>query len=63
MLKEEVLVENMALLKEISQLKLKRNELYSHSGPNSSNYVDITLKLNRLVHQYIDEKIENLLSH
>lgn len=57
------IVENQELLKEIIQLKMKKSELYSQSGPNSPDYLDLSLKLNLLVNQYVDEKIENLLSH
>lgn len=56
-------LENNELLKEIIQLKTKKNELYSQSGPNSPSYLDLSLKLNILVNQYVDEKIETLSSH
>ncbi|MEQ2529444.1 hypothetical protein EKG37_07590 [Robertmurraya yapensis] len=52
--------ENMELLSEIIQLKTEKNKLYRQSGPNSSGYLDLTLRLNLLMTKYIDEKIENL---
>jgi hypothetical protein len=54
--------ENMELLKEITQLKTKKSVLYTQSGPNSSDYLDLTIKLNVLVTQYIDEKIDHLMN-
>lgn len=52
--------ENMELLGEIIQLKTEKNKLYRQSGPNSSGYLDVSLRLNLLMTKYIDEKIENL---
>lgn len=63
MLKADDAMETDELLKEIIQLKTKKSELYSQSGPNSPGYLDLSLKLNILVNQYVDEKIEILLNH
>ncbi|WP_449621063.1 hypothetical protein [Robertmurraya sp. Marseille-Q9965] len=53
-------VENMELLGEIIQLKKEMDILYRQSGPNSSGYLDVSLRLNLLKTKYIDEIIENL---
>lgn len=53
-------VENMELLGEIIQLKKEMDKLYRQSGPNSSGYLDVSLRLNLLKTKYIDEIIENL---
>ncbi|MDF1507050.1 hypothetical protein PZE06_02515 [Robertmurraya sp. DFI.2.37] len=62
-MKEQNLVpfENTELLKEISVLRSKKNELYHKSGPNSPIYLDLALKLDFLETQYIEEKIGHLI--
>lgn len=52
--------ENRDLLQEISHLKMKKKELYTESGPSSPDYLDLSIQLNLLITQYIDEKIANL---
>lgn len=59
--KEPVQIENLELLKEIVHLKDKKSELFSHTGPSSSDYIDVSIKLDLLVNQYVEEKIENLI--
>jgi hypothetical protein len=53
-------LENMILLKEICKLKTNMSELYHQKGPGCSDYISLSLKLNSLVNQYLDEKIVNL---
>jgi hypothetical protein len=60
---DSVSYENTELLNEIFQLKTKKNELYSQKGPGSPDYLDLSLKLNVLVTQYIDEKIKTLIKN
>lgn len=57
---ESIQLENMMLLKEICHLKTKKSELYHQKGPCCSDYITLSLKLNTLVNQYLEEKIVNL---
>ena len=49
--------ENMKLLKEIYNLKTQLNEMYIQSGPNSSDYINLSIKLNVLEKKYMEEKL------
>ena len=49
--------ENMKLLKEIYNLKLKLNDMYIQNGPNSSDYINLSIKLNVLEKKYMEEKL------
>lgn len=50
--------ESIKLMK-IIQLRNRIEELHQQSGPNSSNYIDLSLQLNVLEKEYIDEKISS----
>jgi hypothetical protein len=58
---ESVTQENVNLLLEIVELKAKVSQLYNLYGPGSSEYISLTLKLNQLINEYIDEKIVHLV--
>lgn len=53
--------ENLRVLREISKLKKKKTELYSQKGPNSSDYISLSIKLDLLINKYVEEKIGNLI--
>lgn len=53
--------ENMELLLEISDLKTRKNELYKQYGPGSPDYIKVSLNLELLVKQYLNEKIDRLI--
>ena len=55
--KDRVHGENMKLLKEIYNLKMKLNDMYIQSGPNSSDYINLSIKLNVLEKKYMEEKL------
>ena len=55
--KRHVHGENMKLLKEIYNLKSKLNEMYIQNGPNSSDYINLSIKLNVLEKKYMEEKL------
>jgi hypothetical protein len=57
---ESIQLENMKLLKEICNLKTKMGELYHQKGPCCPDYISLSLKLNSVIHQYLEEKIVNL---
>lgn len=59
---EAVKVENMELLMEIVNLRAKINELYNQSGPNTSEYITLSIKLNLLVKDYFEEKTAQLIT-
>jgi hypothetical protein len=54
---ESIQLENVMLLKEICTLKTKTSELYHQKGPCCPDYISLSLKLNSLVNQYLEEKI------
>lgn len=58
--KEKVQSENMGLLSEIYHLRIILKEIYSQKGPANSDYISLSIKLNLLVNEYIDEKISML---
>lgn len=58
---ESVPLENMNLLREIVHLKSKISELYNEKGPYSSDYISLSIKLDVLINEYIDEKIVHLI--
>jgi hypothetical protein len=60
--KKYVQMENMKLLVEILNLRTNLSELYHHTGPTSSDYISLSIKLNLVVNEYFEEKITNLFS-
>jgi hypothetical protein len=54
-------LDNMNLLMEIAKLKTKIGELYSENGPSSSDYISLSIKLDLLIKEYIEEKIVQLI--
>ena len=50
--------ENIKLMK-IIQLRNRIEELHQQSGANSSKYIDLSLQLNALEKDYIEEKIHS----
>jgi hypothetical protein len=59
---ESAHIENMELLMEIVNIKTKLSEIYNHIGPNSSEYITLSIKLNLLMNKYFEEKAEDLIS-
>lgn len=53
--------ENTKLLLDIVDLKVKLNDLYHSTGPNTSDYVNLKINLDCLMHEYFEEKIEQLI--
>ncbi|MGM0875744.1 MAG: hypothetical protein ACQEWV_13330 [Bacillota bacterium] len=58
---DHVQSENMNLLLEIYNLKIVLSELYSQKGPANGDYISFSIKLDLLLKEYIEEKI-NMLS-
>ena len=58
---EVVEVENINLLMEISELKTTISELYDQKGPGSADYIMLSIKLDVLTNEYLQEKIDNLI--
>ncbi len=54
--------ENMELLMEIVNLKAKLRGMYTQTGPNSSKYITLSIKLNLLMNKYFEEKAGNIIS-
>jgi hypothetical protein len=54
-------IENTKLLMDIVELKLKLSELFNRTGPNTSEYVSLSIKLDCLMNEYFNEKIEQLI--
>ncbi|MBI0577847.1 hypothetical protein IEC97_10775 [Neobacillus cucumis] len=52
--------ENLKLLTEIRDLKLKMQKLYQEKGPSTPDYITLSLKLNFLMNEYFDEKLVHL---
>ena len=52
--------ENMDLLLEIYNLKTTLSDLYSKKGPANGEYISISIKLDLLLKQYIEEKMTML---
>lgn len=59
---EAVKLENMELLMEIVNLRAKISELYKQSGPNTSEYITLSIELNLLVKEYFEEKTAQLMT-
>jgi hypothetical protein len=55
-------IENKDLLLDIVNLKTKLSDIYKQIGPNSSEYITLSIKLNLLMNKYFEEKAENLMS-
>ncbi|MEH7179185.1 hypothetical protein [Neobacillus vireti] len=53
--------ENTKLLMDIVNLKIKQLELYSRTGPNSSEYVSLSIQLEKLMNVYFEEKVAQLI--
>ncbi|MDR7239544.1 hypothetical protein [Neobacillus drentensis] len=53
--------ENMELLMEIVNLKAKLRGMYNQTGPNSSIYITLSIKLNLLMNKYFEEKAGNII--
>jgi hypothetical protein len=49
------------LLMDIVELKIKQSELFNQSGPNTSEYISLSIKLDCLMNEYFNEKIEQLI--
>lgn len=57
---ESASFENKELLLEIAGLKTEIDELYKQTGPVSSEYITLSIKLDLLIKEYIEEKIVHL---
>jgi hypothetical protein len=55
-------IENKDLLLDIVNRKTKLSDIYKQIGPNSSEYITLSIKLNLLMNKYFEEKAENLMS-
>lgn len=53
--------ENSKLLMDIVELKIKLSNLYNSTGPNTSEYVSLSIKLDCLMNEYFDEKIAQIV--
>ena len=53
-------MENMKLLKDIVDLKIQLSQLYNQSGPNTSEYVSLSIQLDKLMNVYFEEKVAQL---
>ena len=60
---EQIQRENMRLLVEIFKIKETLKKLYQEHGPNSSDYISLSIKLDVLVREYIDEKMILIQDH
>ena len=54
-------IENKKLLMDIVELKVKLSDLFNQSGPNTSEYVSLSIKLDCLMNEYFNEKIEQFI--
>jgi hypothetical protein len=54
-------IENKELLMDIVELKIKLSELFTRTGPNTSEYISLSIKLDCLMNEYFNEKIEQLI--
>lgn len=52
--------EDRSLLRKIGYLKNKKNELYEQKGPGCPDYITVSVQLDVLINQYIEEKIQSL---
>ncbi|SDM87611.1 hypothetical protein SAMN05443253_106135 [Bacillus sp. OK048] len=52
--------ENTNLLKDIVDLKIKLSKLYNQTGPNTSEYVSLSIQLSKRMNEYFDEKVAQL---
>jgi hypothetical protein len=53
--------ENSKLLMDIVELRVILSNLYNSTGPNTSEYVSLSIKLDCLMNEYFDEKIAQLV--
>jgi hypothetical protein len=53
--------ENSKLLMDIVELRVKLSNLYNSTGPNTSEYVSLSIKLDCLMNKYFDEKLAQLV--
>ncbi|MDR7080610.1 hypothetical protein J2Y03_005697 [Neobacillus niacini] len=53
-------MENTKLLKDIVNLKIQLSQLYNQSGPNTSEYVSLSIQLDKLMNVYFEEKVAQL---
>ncbi|MGJ7922647.1 Spo0E family sporulation regulatory protein-aspartic acid phosphatase [Neobacillus sp. LXY-4] len=58
--REPIQSENMTLLMEILTLKTDLRELYLQKGPGNSDYISLSLKLDKLINEYFEEKLQAL---
>jgi hypothetical protein len=54
--------ENIELLMDIFDHKVRLKEFYIQKGPASSDYISLSIKLNLLIKEYFEEKTLNLIS-
>lgn len=58
---EHVQSENMRLLMEIFKLKVHLEEIYNQKGPDTPEYITLSIKLNLLTKEYFEEKMLSLI--
>lgn len=54
--------ENIELLMDIFDHKVRLKEFYIQKGPASSEYISLSIKLKLLIKEYFEEKTLNLIS-
>lgn len=58
---KSIQIENTKLLRDIVDLKIKLTDLYNSTGPNTNDYVSLSIKLDCLMNEYFEEKIGQLI--
>jgi hypothetical protein len=57
---EEFIDKDSRLLREIMNLRKQLSELYNHTGPTSPDYIRLSLRLNVLIHEYIERRAKQI---
>lgn len=58
---KSVQIENDKLLMDIVEIKRKLSELFNRTGPNTSEYISLSIKLDFLMNEYFNEKMEQFI--
>lgn len=58
---KSVQIENDKLLMDIVEIKRKLSELFNRTGPNTSEYISLSIKLDILMNEYFNEKMEQFI--
>lgn len=60
--REPIQTENIKLLMEILNYKIKLRDMYRKTGPGNSDYITLSIKLDLLIKEYIEERLLLLIS-